>query len=834
MTAPASKFNGTNDYEFINQQALQVLPDILEFFALDTKAVGREIQMLNPLRADGDFGSFSINTETGAWADFADDSLDSKAKGGDVISLVAYLKNLTQGDARILLQHIMHDLGSRSGQPGSGSQPPAVVGQAATMTSGGLARTPASAAPQPDVYEDPELTSPAKEGEAVLELNPARRGYGLPKDVHVYRDKHGRPVAAACRYETPKGKDFRPYVLSRQADSKKIIWKIGAPERLRPLYNRDLIEARQDAIIIICEGEKAADAAAKLFPDAVSTTTMNGAKSASKSDFRPLANRKVLVVPDYDAAGEAYCTDVVRLAQRVGASDIQIMRLKKEVFGKTVDGQVQDVPKGYDLADALADGWTAEKLRAVTKTIVESVIALEQPTSSPGVINPTPAKAPEGKVPLVKLVKGFVSAAFENRLKHDGNGFRTYRQGYWPMLKTVVEVEKPLSAYLDFRTSPSRIKEMCALMAIEYACSSEDFERPKQLICLENGSLDPITGVLHTHSPDHFLSNRLEIPWNPSASCPLWQLTLSEIFAPDADREQKISLLQEFFGYCLVADTTMHKFLWMVGGGGNGKSLVLSVMEQIIGKHNISHAQLDRIQDKFVRAELKGKLLNISSEMSAQSTVSDGYLKQIVAGDMLEAERKYEPSFSFKPYVRLIGATNELPRLLDHSEGFFRRAIILTFNRMFTATEQDRTREARLIEERAGIMTWAVAGLQRVMLNKVFTIPRSSVEALAQYRVESNNVQQFAEEFLEKTDNKNDWVKADQLFSTFREWVSNCGYKPLAISTFKTRMLALGFEQKRENSGRFWKVRYSGPYFIERFNPPSIAAASQAAIAYKV
>jgi hypothetical protein len=56
----------------------------------------------NPTRNDRRLGSFSINLTTGAWADFADG-----AKGGDVVSLYAYLRNIGQGDAARELASIL-------------------------------------------------------------------------------------------------------------------------------------------------------------------------------------------------------------------------------------------------------------------------------------------------------------------------------------------------------------------------------------------------------------------------------------------------------------------------------------------------------------------------------------------------------------------------------------------------------------------------------------------------------------------------------------------------------------------------------------------------------
>ena len=123
----------------------------------------------------------------------------------------------------------------------------------------------------------------------------------------------------------------------------------------------------------------------------------------------------------------------------------------------------------------------------------------------------------------------------------------------------------------------------------------------------------------------------------------------------------------------------------------------------------MSNAYLDRLDEPYVRAELAGKLVNFSAEMSADSTVSDGYFKSIVGGDDTEASRKYQPSFTFTPYVRLIAATNHLPRLLDPSDGFARRAVILTFNRQFQGPKEDTKLEGKLLAELQGILVWAVA-----------------------------------------------------------------------------------------------------------------------------
>jgi hypothetical protein len=83
------------DFDQINRAALSALPVLLHRWLPDGRRRGREFIARNPTRDDRRPGSFTINIATGRWADFA----DGAAKGGDVVSLYAYLRNIGQGDA---------------------------------------------------------------------------------------------------------------------------------------------------------------------------------------------------------------------------------------------------------------------------------------------------------------------------------------------------------------------------------------------------------------------------------------------------------------------------------------------------------------------------------------------------------------------------------------------------------------------------------------------------------------------------------------------------------------------------------------------------------------
>ena len=103
---------GPLDFDSINRIALAAFPAVLARIIPRGKIVGREYVALNPTRADHRPGSFKIRlsgSRAGSWADFA-----IGERGGDSVSLVAYLENVSQGEAaRMLAQMLGHETGVR-------------------------------------------------------------------------------------------------------------------------------------------------------------------------------------------------------------------------------------------------------------------------------------------------------------------------------------------------------------------------------------------------------------------------------------------------------------------------------------------------------------------------------------------------------------------------------------------------------------------------------------------------------------------------------------------------------------------------------------------------
>lgn len=432
------------------------------------------------------------------------------------------------------------------------------------------------------------------------------------------------------------------------------------------------------------------------------------------------------------------------------------------------------------------------------------VLPSGQPTGSPAGLGMWPSYFEHDEIPHPAVLRSFTDSNFPGGLVHANAEFHCYRAGAHDQLDETAEIEQPLATFLGNSATSSFIKKLTGLLAIQQARTDAGFSPNLSFLCLRNGTLDLTKFELVAHSPEHRLRTRLNVSWDPNAGCPRFMEYLDSVFEPDADKTEKIAFVQQWLGYLLVPDTSLQKMLWLVGSGANGKSVLLAIVNALVGDANISHAMLDTFHLSHVRAELDGKLVNIAGEMAADSMINDGYVKAIVAGDTIEASRKYKPSVSFRPFARLMAATNNLPRTNDVTHGFFRRTIILSFNRTFAREEQNPSLIDELLEELPGILFWAVEGLRTLRQQGYFTIPASSDAALDQYRAEANPVQLFADECLVASPTGRALPK--DLRAVYAEWCRQYGFVARNVTTFGQALGALGFEAFKSNGSRYWRV----------------------------
>ena len=288
------------------------------------------------------------------------------------------------------------------------------------------------------------------------------------------------------------------------------------------------------------------------------------------------------------------------------------------------------------------------------------------------------------------------------------------------------------------------------------------------------------------HTPEYYSTVQINATYSPEAKCPQFLKFLRSIL-----RDAEIHLLQEIFGYLMVPVNKAQKSFVFVGAPNAGKSTLLSVAQEILlGSENVSNIPWQNLADRFNKAELFGKLANIFADLPSKSIDDNGMFKALTGEDYITAERKNKDPFSFRPYARLLFSCNEIPRNYgDRSDGFYRRLIILRFENAVPESKRDPNLREKFMAERDGILMWALAGLKRLIANSyVFTETDATRAELLRYKVESNSVLSFVEDFCEVAEGFT--ALRDELFVRYREYCANAGMKPVSQTNFNKEIEA--------------------------------------------
>jgi putative DNA primase/helicase len=292
---------------------------------------------------------------------------------------------------------------------------------------------------------------------------------------------------------------------------------------------------------------------------------------------------------------------------------------------------------------------------------------------------------------------------------------------------------------------------------------------------------------MRDHSKNFYATYELRVGFNPDSQkiCKRWLLYLDQtIQTPEA-----IAQVQEFFGYCLLREMPFAKCLLLLGPGSDGKSLMIKVLREMVGPENTSAVAFSEMNDQFLRSSLYQKTVNISTEVGARA-IESNYFKAITAGDAITAAFKHQDSFEFVPYCKLVFAANRLPRVLDNSDGFYRRFLPIQFKRQFLegAPDTDPFLEKKLFKELSEIFQWALIGLHRLLKNRRFTDCQETQDLLQNYRRLNSPVICFVEDNCSLEEDSH--VQKVLLYEKYLAYCRDSGNAPYAREKFFRELYA--------------------------------------------
>ncbi len=267
------------------------------------------------------------------------------------------------------------------------------------------------------------------------------------------------------------------------------------------------------------------------------------------------------------------------------------------------------------------------------------------------------------------------------------------------------------------------------------------------LILFDNGVLDLYTGTLLPHSPTYFTTNILPYAYNPSAVAPQWEGFLLQVFEGDQER---VDLLQEWFGYMMSSSYAHHKVLLLLGPGRCGKGTIGRVLKNVVGGQNFSGGSLKAFaSDAFMDSLLDIHVVFIgdAAKRVHRNHIDDVIerIKSVSGDDEVIFARKYKSTLSTTLPSRITIAANQVPNLFDDSGALASRLMVLPFEVSFLDREDIELTD-KLLSEIEGIAAWSLRGLARLNARGKFIVPEISLMEAENIAQAYSPLEQFIEE----------------------------------------------------------------------------------------
>lgn len=597
----------------------------------------------------------------------------------------------------------------------------------------------------------------------------------------VYRDAAGAPVGLVLRWEIDKEKTYRP------------VWCIGgrwfleSPEDTppRPLYALDRLAKNPKARVYVAEGEKCADILANL--GLLATTSSGGKSAAAKSDWRPLAGREVVILPDAGTSHQEYASTIGAILTKLDPpAQVTVIILPDLGDGEDVEQFIERNHNG--------DGSAA---RAAIDELATAALAVPKPIATPLASIAVMGKAygPACDWCNVATTDGYrwdneakawhvrdsVGIWAPDRVNHV-NGSMLY----------AAQVANPgdTGAWARyFQTVASSHKGLVT--------TSEQWDAGLLEVGTPGGVLDLCTGNVLEDGASRLVTKRLAAL--PAGTSPSWLKFLNEATKGDLDM---MDYLQRWAGYTLSGSTQEHAILFIHGPGGNGKSVFIDTIRHAHGDYARTlpmDALMESRNDRHPAeiAMLRGVRLAVANETQEGRRWDEAKVKQLSGGDSVAARFMGRDWFQFRPTHKLVVVGNHAPTISTIDEALRRRLHMVPF--IHTPEAKDATLGERLRSEVAGVLAWMLEGFKEWEL-KGLVPPASVIDATNAYFEEQDTVGAWLAECCEVPSMGSTTSKV--LYQSWSHWCEQNGINPKSMKRLSPELERRGLTRLRTNKER--------------------------------
>ena len=364
-------------------------------------------------------------------------------------------------------------------------------------------------------------------------------------------------------------------------------------------------------------------------------------------------------------------------------------------------------------------------------------------------------------------------------------------------LKNLLKDVAIRQGYPEIEARDSRFINLLYDQALQDGFFADKHFEKQSMINLSNCTLVLDGNGVKTKDFDYrdFLTHQLPFNYDAKVINTVFQQYLDEVLT-DKDTQRT---LQEVCGYLFVKGLKLEKIFFLYGTGANGKSVLFEVLNGLIGTENISHYSLESLTDDtgYYRAKIKDKIVNYGTDIKL-SRIDAGMFKTMASGEPVEARLPYGEPFTMSDYAKLIFNVNRLDNAnIEHTHGFYRRILIIPFEKTIADSDQDKSLHKKILANKAGVLNWIIAGAEQVIANEDIFISEECQKFKAKFIKETDSAALFIDAAGYASCTAGSKVLLSELYTDYKWFCNEDGYKFLGQTNFSKRLVALGYERDK-------------------------------------
>lgn len=339
-----------------------------------------------------------------------------------------------------------------------------------------------------------------------------------------------------------------------------------------------------------------------------------------------------------------------------------------------------------------------------------------------------------------------------------------------------------------------------------------------------NGVVNLLTGEIRDAKAEDYLLKQSNITYDKEAVCPFWEEFIHEIFAENPTPDEMVAFIQEVFGYTLTGDIGEQCIYIHEGDGANGKSMVLSALQMLLGEYaniiepHVLSSNSNALNKEFSRlgVQLEGKRGVIIDDLNTRTQWDECLVKNLTS-KTITARQLYTEQRAIPNRAKIHIGCNETPSTDAGGHAVLRRLCIIDYCRTFEVSLEKYQQIEKMVEqELPGIFNWALKGLWRTRENKkgVIKRPMEVMIAAEDYEASSFDVTDVFDKLFTQPNEaeiEQCWMSVTEITDVLNSYLISVGKrdKQISVDALGKKLSKHGFHQKRERIlGNRKKLRF--------------------------